>query len=228
MNDRRALFIDNNSKEILFTDDFKNESFHLNHAYWLPCLGYSKKAFDGHIYISGATGSGKTYFIKRMVMNDKKRRKLILFTDLKYKDPSLVDVEYDKFDETGEKNWEWVEQNEKNKILVFDDVQFNEKILEYRDKMLEKGRHMNTIVVCVNHRLQDNWRTRVPLNEARFLVTFPCSNRGNVFRYLKHEFEIDPKKLNYILDRACTEGRYLIIHRFHPVCVASTETIIKL
>lgn len=225
---KRPIFIDDLSKEIIFSD-LEDKHIHMDGANWLPCIGYNKpNKFDGHIYVSGATESGKTFLIKKIVANDKKKRKCILFTDLKYADPSLDGIEYKKFDELGEYNWLWLEKNEHNKILIFDDVQFNEAVLKYRDKMIEKGRHINSIVICVNHRLQDYYKTKVPLNDARFVITFPCSNRGNVFRYMKNEFELDPKIINQILDIACDEGRYLIIHRFHPVCVASTESIIRL
>lgn len=223
---RRPIFIDDTTKEIIF-NDFTEPSLHVDGAMWLPCLGYNNKnKFDGHIYISGATESGKSTLIRKMIENDRLKRKCILFTDLQSKDPSLGEIEYRKFDEYGKNNWEWLSKNEANKILIFDDVQFNKGIIKYRDAMIEKGRKMNTLVICVNHRLQDYQNTKVPLNDARYVITFPCSNRGNVFRYLKYEFGLDPDFINQLLDIACEEGRYLIIHKFFPNCIATTESIV--
>lgn len=224
---RRALFIDDTSKTVIFSDELEHAYTHLADSMWLPALGYSKH-FDGHIYVSGATESGKSYFIKKMVQNDRYRRPVILFTNLINDDPSLVGIENMTKYHSGDVDWTKIKSNEGNKILIFDDIQKNEDFKKYRDKMLEEGRHINTIVICVNHRLQDWYNTMVALNECRYVVTFPCSNRGNVFKYLKNEFEMDRKELNKVLSVACKEGRYLIIHRFHPVCFGSTHSIFKL
>jgi hypothetical protein len=224
---RRALFIDDKSKTVIFSDEIEGSYMNLPEAMWLPALGYSK-AFDGHIFVSGATESGKTYFIKKMVQNDRYKRNIVLFTNLESDDPSFRGLEDMKKFHSKNVDWDWIKSNDTNKILIFDDIQKNDDFKRYRDKMLEEARHKNTIVICVNHRLQDWYNTMVALNECRFVVTFPCSNKGNVFRYLKNEFEMDRNELNAILDRACSEGRYLIVHRFHPVCLASTESIFKL
>lgn len=236
---RVPLFIDDVSKQIVFNTDLYENYTHLDNAFWIPALGYSNKIFDGHIYISGATGSGKSYILKKMILNDRKERKCILFTDLNDKDPTLEEIPYYKLDLTVESgtdlgkgiiavDWDWVSENDHNKIMLFDDVQFNKQILNYRDQMIEKGRHMNTIVICVNHRLQDYQKTKVPLNESRYIVTFPCSNKGNVKRYLKYELGMMDEDMETVLNTAIHEGRHLIIHKFFPVCIATTESIYKL
>lgn len=248
---RRALFLDDNSKQVIFSDDLlygfdqKNLKtledqepieeqetlkpiIHENGANWLPALGYSKK-FDGHTFLAGATESGKSYFIKKMIMNDKLHRQVILFTNLKTDDESFRGIEHMvKFNPNGPNNWDWVLKNSANKILIFDDIRNNEIVKHYKDKMLEEGRHINTIVICVNHRLQDWHTTKVALNDCRFIVTFPSSNRGNVKKYLKDEAGLDRKQLNQLMKIATDEGRYLIVHRFAPMALAATESIFKL
>jgi hypothetical protein len=228
-----ALFIDDKSKRIFWEHELIHKESHMTNAFWIPALG--QKAWDGHIYISGATGSGKSYIIRKIINNDKKKRSCILFTDLSTDDPAFHGMDFDKFktkDEDGKQvspfDSNWIKKNEFNKILIFDDVQFNKEVIKYRDFMIEKGRHMGTVVICVNHKLQDYFSTRVPLNDARFVVAFPCANRGAVARYLKHEMEINKYLMEDILDIACEEGRHIIIHKHAPNCVATTESIFKI
>lgn len=244
---RRALFIDDNSKQVIFSDDLqaaahqledKHEqeddddkiepSITLPEANWLPALGYSSK-FDGHTFLAGATESGKSYFIKKMVLNDRYKRPVILFTNLSKDDESFHGMSESliKFDPSGTHDWDWLLKNQENKILIFDDIRANTMFQNYRDKMLEEGRHINTIVICVNHRLQDWYATRVALNDCRFIVTFPSSNKGKVKNFLKDEYGLDKQQLKDLF-RSIRDSRYLIVHRFAPVCVASTDSIFKL
>lgn len=225
--DKRALFIDDISKTIIHDSDFLDHTnLHLEGAFWLPCLGRTN--FDGHVFISGATGSGKSYIIRRMINNDYLKRSVILFTDLTSNDPEFLGMNYVKFDEGGLYNSAWVQDNIDNKIVIFDDVQFNKSIIQFRDVLLEKGRHRNCTVICVNHKIQDYFHTKVPLTESRYVITFPFANKGAVFRYLKHEMELERKKLDAILNEAIKEGRHLIIHRFSPNIIATTESLFKL
>ena len=244
---RRALFIDDISKEVIFTDELQEAShdledkheaentddkiepaIHLENANWLPALGYSSK-FDGHTFLAGATESGKSYFIKKMILNDRYKRPVILFTNLTKDDESFAGMHENliKFDPNGENGWDWLLKNQENKIFIFDDIRRNVMYQNYRDKMLEEGRHLNTIVICVNHRLQDWYTTRVALNDCRFIVTFPSSNKGKVKSFLKDEYGLDKQQLHDLF-RQTRDSRYMIIHRFAPVCVASTESIFKL
>jgi len=240
---RRALFIDDVSKEVIFTTDLEEAAHKLEDeeeeekmqpaiilpdANWLPALGYSSK-FDGHTFLAGATESGKSYFIKKMIMNDRYKRDVILFTNLVKDDESFQGMTENliKFDPSGQYNWDWLLKHDEHKILIFDDIRRNQMFQNYRDKMLEEGRHKNTIVICVNHRLQDWYTTRVALNDCRFVVTFPSANKGNVKRFLKDEYGLDKQQLKDLF-KNIRDSRYLIIHKFAPVCVASTDSIFKL
>lgn len=226
-----ALFIDDVTKSIFYDEDLKDEHVKLPDGYWIPALG--TREFDGHIYISGATGAGKSYVIRKMINNDKKRRTCILFTDLGNEDPVFDGMDYKKYapvhnEARNEVDGHWLKRNGDNKIMIFDDVQFNKEIIQYRDFMLEKGRHIGSIVICVNHKLQDYFNTKVPLNESRFVICFPCANKGAVTRYLKRELELEKKKLIDIIETCCNEGRQMIIHKFAPSCIAGKESIFKL
>lgn len=221
------IFLDIHSREIIYSNTTV-ERQHFPGAFWIPMLGAHSKKFDGHIYVAGATNSGKSYLIQQIILNDKKKRRPILFTDLQQRDETFDKMEFDTFEEKGLKNWEWVKLNIQDRILIFDDVQFNKNILKFQDEMLEKARHHNCVVICVNHRLQDYHRTKVALNDCSYICTFPCSNKGNVFRYLEYELALDKFLNKEILEIACREGRHLIVHKFMPQMIATTESIFKM
>lgn len=222
------IFIDTNSREIIYSN-IQDTPYHVEGAFFIPILGARSKEFDGHVYISGATGSGKSYIIQQMILNDKKKRPVILFTDLKQKDKTFDKMKYELFDETGQqgRTMDWVIQNLRNKIIVFDDVQFNKPVLRFKDELLEKARHEDSTIICVNHRLQDFHRSMVALNDCSYIITFPCSNKGNVKRYLDYEMAVDKELNKQMLETACQEGRHLIVHKFHPNLIATTSTIFK-
>lgn len=193
----------------------------------MPALGFSN--WDGHIYVSGATGAGKSYFIRDLLKSDRRQRKVILFTDLKSNDPSLEGIEnLVKYTPVGTHNAMWVKKNLKGSICVFDDVQYNQEVLRFRDTLLEKGRHHDTVVIAVNHKLRDFGKTKVPMNESRYVVTFPCANRGPVSRFLRDVLELHVSRVREIVDAACADGRYLIFHNHAPQLLATQHRIIPL
>lgn len=230
-----ALFIDVRTKTYFYDTDLIEPEYHLENAFWIPALGTRK--FDGHIYISGGTGAGKSFMIKKMIENDAKKRECILFTELQKDDETFDGLTFIKYivkDPTNPKKVfkpledEELRQKEENKILIFDDVQFSKDVLKYRDWMLQKARHCNSTVICVNHKLQDYKKSEVPLVDARYVIGFPTCNRGALAKFLRNFMEMKNKKIDEILETACLENikrSQLIIHKYSPNAVASRESI---
>lgn len=185
---------------------------HIPGAYLIPQLGTAK--WDGHIFISGATGAGKSYLIKQIVERDKKHRKVYLFSMVK-DDPSLqglilhtYDAEIDSLEDS---------------ICIFDD--FPERDL--RDNILETGRHKNTVAIVVNHKHREWMQTLKPLNESKYMILFPSANRGTVLNELR-VLGLNVKQRSLLVSMAQHDGRYLIVHQHAPNAIITQQSVVTI
>lgn len=215
------------STNLLSKIDFKHERY--DNGYLIPALG--SKNWDGHIFITGATGAGKSYMIKQLVCCDQKKRDIVIFSDLD-DDKSFSDIYETGRSMKPEEAEEIATQHGssdpyENKIVIFDDCTQNEKgdVLKIRDHLLEKGRHKNTMVICVNHKLREWKHTMKPLNEARYVIMFPSANKLAVMKFLE-TMGMDTKTRKNVVDLSNEDGRYLIYHQFYPNALITQRTVL--
>lgn len=185
----------------------------------VPSLG--GQAFDGHTFIAGATGSGKSWFAKEMLLYDTKRRPIYLMTDLENEDVSLRRLmargRLHKFSE-----WE----GQSNSICLFDDVH-NKEVLDQRDIILEQGRHHGIVAVVVTHQLRDWKATKVPLLDSRWIVMFPLSNRELVNDFLYRVAGLPVYKRNVLLNLVDLKKRHLFVHKFSPNLIGTGSFVYR-
>jgi len=186
----------------------------------IPHIGCSE--WDGHIYVSGATGSGKTWLIGQILANDKLRRIVHYYSDLE--DDVSLQLLYDqgRIIKTNSTNLDDV----KDSIVLFDDCT-NSTLMVFRDQLLERGRHQNTMVVCVNHKYRQ-WRaTMIPLNESRWVITFPFANKPTSVQILQG-IGVNKNDAKDIVNQVVEDGRHMAIHQFAPNFILSTKSIIRI
>lgn len=176
-----------------------------------------------HLFITGPTGSGKSTFAAKYAKLYKRlypERKVYLFSDIDKDEPldkikvKRVILDERMYEEPLDKKLF------KDSLVIFDDIDNikNKKIRDatrdFRDELLNNGRHNKTSVLSLNHNAMSNQHTKASLSETKALVLF--LNAGDDYR-LKNVLEkycsFDKKEIKDILK---LKSRYIYVHKHFP------------
>lgn len=218
----------------------------------VPLIGGAVEAFDRSIFLTGPSGSGKTYLSKLIMKLDEKNRPIIVFSKID-DDESLRDLKKLKVNKSSfpdqrdggtrmikisintEDDLMNLPSNEdlKNCICFFDDIDsFPREIAnilnEYRDSILESGRHHNITVLSTSHQLYNWAKTRVILNESEYVCLFPHANKRSTMMFLKDRMGLINKEISSILNECMDCGRYIICKMSAPNLIMHEKGIILL
>lgn len=162
------------------------------------------------IYISGPTGSGKSYYIRKWLKQYIKvfpKRKIYLFSDM------LEDVALDDFKQIQRiqiddniKNKKPIRPEKfKNSIVIFDDIdsiqdkKIYQAILSLQNSILKTGRKLGITCIVTNHLMNNGIKTKEIYNECSIIV-FPTrgSNYYALNYALKKYLGMDGKQVKHI------------------------------
>jgi hypothetical protein len=142
-------------------------------------------------YIAGPTDSGKSYYIKNLLLQLRKvypEKPIHIFSDVD-EDPELDNIplinKYKLDSDMIMKNGYIKPEKLSNSIVVFDDIdsiqnkEISKIISSLRDSLLRRGRHESISVIVTSHLLTNYKDTRIILNESDFITLFPKA--GNVY-----------------------------------------------
>ncbi|QIG59385.1 putative packaging ATPase [Dishui Lake virophage 6] len=149
------------------------------------------------LYLTGASGSGKSTYIRKYCEQFKKAypdRPIYLFSSLK-EDESLDEIKPKrvKMDEDIYKNPIKPEDLQES-LVIFDDQdcigdkKIRNAVVELANQVLEIGRHFKISACYVSHLPTDKGNTRRILNEAHSIIYFPHSGSLRGQRYLLESY----------------------------------------
>jgi len=212
-------------REINFADDDEVDTL-------IPVIGRNPEAFDRSIVLIGPSGSGKSFMLKQILVNDPRKRTVVLFSKVQ-DDPSLKELVY--MNELTQKPRlvqiplftdadlaELPNDADLNAtVTVFDDIDAftgdrGQYLRDYRDSLLEAGRHKNVSIISTSHILSNYNKTRTILNEAEIVVLFPPANRRSADLFLKDRLGMIKADRDFMIDRSNGSGRFMALRLSNP------------
>ena len=183
------------------------------------------------LYVTGASGSGKSYFTKAFTDQYKKiypKREVYLFSSIA--DDSSIDKvknlrrikltpEFLQDDITA--------QDFKDSLVIFDDTdcitdkKMKIKITGILNSILETGRHFNTSCIYTSHVACAGRDTKKILNEAHSITIFPHGLGGRSLKYLLSDYlGFDKEQIKRIKK---LNSRWVSILKTFPMVVLSDK-----
>ena len=184
------------------------------------------------LYITGASGSGKSTYTKNYIKCYKKmypKRPVYLFSALK-EDESLDEVQPQRIlidDSLVEQPL--LAEDFKDSCVIFDDTdcisnkKHRDAVNNILGEILETGRHFNTTCILTFHLATGGKDTRRILNEAHSVVYFPHSGSNvGLKRLLMDYLGLDKQTIKAMKD---SKSRWACIHRGYPTVLMTEKDI---
>lgn len=183
------------------------------------------------IFITGASGSGKSHWIKQFLIEYKKKfsKRHIYVFSMKKKDPTIDEVKYlfDRVvcDDTLISNPLKIEDF-KESCVVLDDVEnfpkrIKEALYQLRDEILELGRQDKITCIIANH-LPTGLEIKKVLNECQIIVFFLANWTRGLQYLLKEYLGLDKHEINRIDSKRSRASVYV---KTFPNCIITDSDI---
>jgi hypothetical protein len=192
----------------------------------------NKKAERTIRYVTGASGSGKSYFTKEYADEYKKmypKREIFILSSIK-EDKTLDKIKglkRIKLDGQEFLTNDLTAEDFKDSLVIFDDTDCltdkrqKLKVDAILNSVLETGRHFNVEVVYTSHLACDGLRTRRILNECKSVTIFPTGLGGKSMKYLlDNYFGLDKEQIKKIKK---LESRWVCIQKSFPMVAISIK-----
>jgi len=184
-------------------------------------------------YVSGASGSGKSYFARSIAENYKK-----LYPDREIYLVSKYPVEED--DTLGKmkvgrpksisldsivEDYPSVDEFE-NCLIIFDDYDtlappYDKVVQKLIDDLAIRGRHTATSMCVLSHYLTNYKKTRLILGECHYIVLYPMATSFKAMKYVcEHHCGMTKDEIHDLKKL----GRWVAIHKVYPQYLISAQT----
>ena len=184
------------------------------------------------MYVSGQSGSGKSYWTSKYLneyLKTFKKRDIYIFScvseddsfdKIKYKNKYRIDIYSEEF-----LNEEIMLNDFKDSLVIFDDVDsigkkvLKKKIYDIMNNILTMGRHYNISCIYTSHCITNAHETKVILNEAHSITIFPKTAQARSTKYfLDIYMGFDKAQIKRIKNAT---GRAVTLLKTYPMVILS-------
>lgn len=187
------------------------------------------------LYITGASGSGKSTYTRKYCEQYKKKfpnNPIILFSSLP-DDESLDSIRPQRFKIDDRLIEEPITTDNLNvfqdSCIIFDDIdvltnkKHRQAVMDIANGVLEIGRHFNITAIFTNHLPTNKGDTRRVLNESHAVIYFPHSGSQRGTRYLLESYVGLDK--NMIAKIKKMPSRWCCVFKNYPQAVMTTRRV---
>lgn len=194
-----------------------------------PC--WNKKTERMIWFISGMSGSGKSYYAGLLLKKYKKlypKNEIFIFSSVN-EDKSFDSMKVNRINLEGLLTEDLQSDDFENSIVIFDDCDcitnknIKNKVLSIQNQILEKGRHKNVSCIVTSHISTDGSSTKKILNESMRIVVFPQNANGRTLKYLLENYlGFDRHQVKFMKE---LKTRPLTICKTYPQLVITDQMI---
>ena len=190
----------------------------------------NKKTERSILYITGSSGSGKSYYTKEYIKNYHiayPKHPIYLFSALN-DDPTLDSIKYLKRIKLNDKflNTDFTIEDFENTLIIYDDIDtisnkfMKMKLNEIKEMILQTGRHTKTSFIYTSHIANNGFQTKIILNETNSITIFPNTAGSRTVKYLLEGlFGLDKHQIKKIKQIGTTKSRWITIVKTFPLIV---------
>ena len=185
------------------------------------------------IYVTGQSGSGKSYWTRRYIEAYQKtypNRDIYLFSCIAEDDSIDKIKKIQRVNLTPDILIEDIQAEDfKDSCVIFDDCDtiidkaMRKKVLQIQGSILQVGRHFNVSAIITSHMATNGNDTKLILAEAHAIVFFPHGMSSRTMKYLLESYMgMDKHEIKKIKS---LEGRSVTFCKTFPKCVVSDKEV---
>jgi len=190
----------------------------------------NKKTERSILYITGSSGSGKSYYTKEYIKQYHTtfpKNAIYLFSALS-EDTTLDSIKYMKRIKLNDKflNTQFTIEDFNNMLIIYDDIDtisnkyMKMKLNEIKEMILQTGRHTRTSFIYTSHIANKGNETKMILNESHSITIFPNTAGSRTVKYLLEGlFGLDKHQIKKIKQIGTTKSRWITIVKSFPLIV---------